>query len=138
MRRASVLHHLVHCAGQEAPPQCTLGYAAPEVVIAFDERRSIVTDPACDIWALGVMVFEAYTRSHAVDPLAGVKGAVQLARNEASYPWEAEEVEDTFGGSRGRRVVEACLARDTAQRPSAEALVEAIGRISKRTANPQP
>ena len=49
-------------AGERMPPQCTLGYAAPEVVIAYDEKRNVVATAALDVWGLGVIIFEAFTR----------------------------------------------------------------------------
>ena len=113
--------------------QCTLGYAAPEVVIAYDNKRPVTAAAACDVWALGVMVFEAFTRKPAVDPFGGAEGAKKLARGELRYPWEAGELDETFGGGRVRRVVEACLARDPAARPTAAALVHNISLISSHT-----
>ena len=119
--------------GQEMLVACTMGYAAPEVVIAYDDQRRVTAAAACDVWALGVMVFEALTRTPAVDPFQGVEGAKKLARGELRYPWEGEELDRTFGGSRARRVVEACLARDPAARPTAAALVQSISLISTHT-----
>ena len=120
-------------AGKETPPQCTLGYAAPEVIKAFDAKSSVTSAAAQDVWALGVMVFEAFTRKPAVDPFGGVEGCVALARGEKQYPWEAEEQAKAFGGSRARQLVESCLARDAGERPTAAALVNAISMISNRT-----
>ena len=120
-------------AGEETPPQCTLGYAAPEVIIAYDNKQRVAAAPAQDVWALGVMVFEAFTRKPAVDPFRGAEGCKQLARGEAKYPWEEGEQDQEFGGSRARRLVESCLARDPEQRPTAAALVEAIRLISNHT-----
>ena len=120
-------------AGKEAPAQCTLGYAAPEVIRAFDDKALVTVDPAQDVWALGVMVFEAFTRKPAVDPFGGVEGCVALARGDKQYPWEAEEQAKAFGGSRARQLVESCLAREPEKRPSAAALVDAINMISNRT-----
>lgn len=120
------------CAGEEAAPQCTLRYAAPEVVIAFANKRTVTASPAQDVWALGVMVFEAFTRTPAVDPLGGVDGCTALARGEALYPWEGNVDDEEFSGSRARQLVESCLTRDPADRPTAAALVEAIRLFSNR------
>ena len=119
--------------GTEARPQCTLSYAAPEVILGFDEKRNVTAEPAQDIWALGVMVFEAFTRQAAVDPLCGVGGCTALARGDKLYPWEAQDQENEFGGSRARKLVESCLARDPEQRPTAQTLVESIRLIGNRT-----
>ena len=101
--------------------------------MAHEDKRPVTADAACDVWALGVMVFEAFTRQPGVDPLGGADGAKKLARGELSYPWEAEELDKAFGGSRARRVVESCLARDPAARPTAAALVQSISLISNHT-----
>ena len=129
--RAHNTHH--RCAGQETPPQCTLGYAAPELVIAHEERRPVTATAALDVWALGVMVFEAFARRPAVATGARVEGCRRLARGAERYPWEEPEQARAFGGSRARELVELCLARDAAKRPSAALLVERIRAISHRT-----
>lgn len=33
---------------------CSLGYAAPEVVLALEDKRKLAVSAAHDIWALGV------------------------------------------------------------------------------------
>ena len=115
------------------PPQCTLGYAAPEVIVAYERKEEVIADAASDIWALGVMVFEAFTRKPAVDPFGGAEGAKKLARGELKYPWEEAELDKAFGGSRARLVVQSCLARDSAARPTAARLVQGISHISNHT-----
>ena len=103
------------------------------MIIAYNDKRPITADAACDVWALGVMVFEAFTRQPAVDLFGGADGTLKLARGELAYPWEAAELDKAFGGSRARRVVEACLARDPAARPTAAALARSITLISNNT-----
>ena len=117
------------------PPACTPSYAAPETAVAFAEKRLERVTPAVDVFALGVVVFECFTGSHAISPLSGPDSCVQLARGERRYPWEElpQSQDRAFGGSRARKVVEACLERDADKRPSAEALVEAIRLITNRT-----
>ena len=100
------------------------------MVIGFHEQRAVPAAPSQDVWALGVMVFEALTRRPAVDPFGGAEGCKKLARGEAQYPWEGGEQDREFGGSRARQLVESCLARDPERRPAAAALVEAIRMIS--------
>lgn len=128
------MHDLALCdAGESVTPECTLSYAAPEVVVAFAEKRRVLVTPAQDIFALGIMVFECFTGAHAIGPLGGLDGCEQLARGERRYPWEEAEQGSDYGGSRARQVVEACLDRDPDRRPSAPALVDAIRLITNRT-----
>ena len=135
IRNKRIAAHVCARAGDDAPPQCTLGYAAPEVILAFNDKRSVAVTPAQDVWALGVMVFEALTRQPAVDPFGRVPGCLALARGERAYPWEASGAQG--GGFRRSRVwqlVAPCLARDPAERPSAAAVVDAVRAFCNRTA----
>jgi serine/threonine protein kinase len=121
-------------AGKMVPPQCSLGYAAPEVVLAFSERKDIKASAAMDIWSLGVMVYEALTQQPAVDPFGGVDFCCELARGEAEFPWEEGDQDDKFQGSRARKLVEACLARNPESRATAASLVASISNLSKHSA----
>jgi serine/threonine protein kinase len=115
------------------PPQCSLGYAAPEVIVAFSERKDLQSSAAMDIWALGVIVYEALTRQAAVDPFGGVNFCLELAQGESKYPWEDGEQAFEFRGSRARKVVEACLHRDPERRVAASDIVGSFRMISNRT-----
>lgn len=110
--------------------QCTLGYAAPEVVRAHYAHQPLAALPSQDVWALGVMTYEAFAREPAVDPWAVRGHCADLAGGAASYPWEAGAPASAFGGSRARDLVERCLARDPRRRPTAAALVQSLRLIS--------
>jgi hypothetical protein len=43
-------------AGEAAPAQCTLAYAPPEMVAAYQRGAQLVAHPSQDVWAVGVMV----------------------------------------------------------------------------------
>lgn len=118
---------MLRCAGQKDPPQCTLGYAAPEVVNAWHARQSIAAAPTHDIWALGAMAFEALTRVPAVDPAAGDAGCVALARGSAQYPWERGDFLHYLGGERAAPAVRSCLERAPGGRPRASELARILG-----------
>jgi serine/threonine protein kinase len=75
-------------AGEVLPAYCTLVYAPPEVVRAFAERREQAVSAAHDIWALGVMVFEALTQSRAISPYSTKQDIFDMASGDTKYPWE--------------------------------------------------
>ena len=47
-------------AGAMKTVQCSLGYAAPEVVVAFQSGQELEVTAAQDIWALGVPLHHTY------------------------------------------------------------------------------
>jgi serine/threonine protein kinase len=101
--------------------------------MAWHEKRDTVATAAQDIWALGAMVFEAFSQVAAVNPFGGREACVRLARGEEQYPWEGPQKIKGFSDSRAHEVVKACLARDPAERPSAAALVQQIRQITHCT-----
>ena len=55
--------------GVEAPMSYSLAYAAPETIEAAERKdRTVVADPAVDVWALGVMAYELFTRTRVMNP----------------------------------------------------------------------
>ena len=53
----------------EAPLSYSLAYAAPETIAAAERKeRVVVADPAVDVWALGVMAYELFTRTRVMNP----------------------------------------------------------------------
>jgi serine/threonine protein kinase len=114
--------------------QCSLGYAPPEILRAFACKQPTAAHPSHDIWSLGVVVFEALTDTQAIPPF--VNSAEVLAAAEAGnveYPWERRPPLAQFARSKVRPIVEACLRRDPALRPSAadvRGMVDSIGQMT--------
>ena len=78
--------------------------------------------PAQDVWALAVIAFESLTGRPALD---NEGAACRCARGEQPYPWErppGEQAQEWREAESLRAVLEPCLARDAAARPSADAL----------------
>ena len=124
------------CAGDTTFPCCTILYAPPEVVLAYEARDKAAVAPAHDVWSLGVMVYETITRAPAF-ARRGLKLAsvFACARGDECYAWERPlgEQPPAWRNSRLREVVLLCLARDAAARPSAEELKTNIWRMGSRT-----
>ena len=124
-------HYLSSCciAGEEASSQCSLAYAAPEVLQSCAAGMRIPAQPAADIWALGVTVYEALTGTLVFPPFLMKPADIHAAASgSAHYPWEVDH-DVQFSRYRIRPVVEACLARDAAARPSAAQLLAQLDRL---------
>jgi serine/threonine protein kinase len=63
-------------------------YAPPEVVAAFAAQRRVRAEPSHDVWALGVMVFEALTGRSAIDRYSDQEDVIAFAEGRERYPWE--------------------------------------------------
>ena len=79
-----------------------------------------------DIWALGVTVYEAITGDSALPSRRGA--AYACAAGDASYPWEVYVPRSLLDSGHSRLVL-ACLARDSAARPTAAAVQSALGDV---------
>jgi serine/threonine protein kinase len=64
-------------------PRCTLAYAAPEVALAANGSRKIEMTADQDIWALGVMAFEAITQKLTLNTM---KEMYDCASGSQGYP----------------------------------------------------
>jgi serine/threonine protein kinase len=113
--------------------RCTLAYATPEVVLAWHDKQKVKASEAHDIWALGVMVFEALCQEAAIDPFGGPPLCVRMAQGKEQYPWEGRKKGGLFWDSRARDLVKACLARDPSIRPPAAEVVQRIRKITYST-----
>ena len=116
------------CAGDYMRPSCTLAYAPPEVAAAMRERTLVRVDAAHDVWALGQMAFEAIVGAetrHFRSPSPSPSGSPASRGAPRVLPWElpAEAQPAAWRESRLRTIVEPCLHRDPALRPSAAQLL---------------
>ena len=114
-------------------PRCTLAYAAPEILAAHTARRRVPSDPAQDVWALGVMAYEALTHSSAFPQFASAADIVAAAAGTHEYVWEGASTLPAFAKSRARRLIGACLERDARKRPSAGHLLRMIDALGHET-----
>ena len=108
-------------------PRCTLAYAAPEILAAYSARRRVPSNPAQDVWALGVMAYEALTHSSAFPQFASEADIIEAAAGTREYVWEGAGTLPAFAKSRARRLIGACLEREARMRPTAGHLLRIIG-----------
>ncbi|MDQ3265881.1 MAG: SUMF1/EgtB/PvdO family nonheme iron enzyme [Myxococcota bacterium] len=100
-----------HVGGDPTATSGTPAYMAPE------RWRGAAPDPAFDLWALGVILHELLTGRR---PLPDAQlGAFAFTPHPLPVPAELTALP-------GAEVLAACLAVDPAQRPSAEAVVQAL------------
>lgn len=103
-----------------------------EVAIAAWKDEKIRVHPSHDVWALGVIAFEAITNERA---LKGQSNVVACAHGAQPYPWELpwEQQPVRWRNSRLNKLVMPALARDPAARASAEDLYAAVSRVGQAT-----
>ena len=119
-------------AGESKWPRCTLAYAPPEIVVAAKANREVVVSTKQDVWALGVIAYEAIVGSFT---LATLNAVIDCATGVAPYPWElpVEAQVAAWRRSRLRAIMAPCLARNPASRPPAAALLAALRSIGHVT-----
>ena len=119
-------------AGEVIKPRCTLAYAAPEVVAAVSESRPLEVAPSHDVWAVGMLAYEAIVQR---TTMAAMGDILDCAYGRRPYPWEApaDAQPPAWRQSRLRALLAPCLARDAAQRPTAAALLASISRMGHAT-----
>ena len=90
------------------------------------------TGAAQDVWALGVMAYEAIARTRTFNC---ARDTGPCAAGASQYPWERppEEQPDAWRRSRLRALVAPCLARSPAARPTAASLLAEVSRLGQVT-----
>jgi serine/threonine protein kinase len=96
------------------------------VLTALSAKREILADPSQDIWALGVVAYECLTHSAAFPVFCTREDIDAAAQGTCPYPWEADKRSMLFVKSKARPLIEACLSRSAARRPTAQQLLARI------------
>ena len=119
-------------AGAVQLPRCTLPYCDPDTANAVNSDSTVTVSPACDIWALGVMCYEAIAQKMALTTMADVFDG---ASGTKQFPWEAPAAQqpDAWRRSRLRSLIQPCLSRDASTRPTAAQIVQLIERVGSAT-----
>lgn len=128
-------------AGKRHSPQLS-PYVPPEVLIASASKQSCFALPSADIWALGVVAFEALTGQRLVgsnrsfsavsssfwNTEAILPELYALAKGSSAYPWEVAvgRLPEAWAWCPSRVELQICLARNPVERPSAATLLESL------------
>ena len=112
-------------AGETVPITFSPSYAPPEVALALEHRKSVISaDGAADMWALGIMAFELLNNEPVFPPIVSTRETIwaQLCGREV-LPWEDGAAQQAVKLSQLRglkRTILQCLQRQPAERPTAE------------------
>ena len=100
--------------------------------MAVHGNTDIVVEAAHDIWALGVMAFEAIVQSQTLESLGDIR---RCAEGKQAYPWElpAEQQSISWRQSKLRGVVMPCLSRESVARPSALEVLDSVAQLGRAT-----
>lgn len=113
-------------------------WAPPEVVRAAlsnpqlaDRDRRVYVHYSHDIFSLGMLGYEVLTGARAV---ASPDEATRCAEGAKMYPWERPEADwpAAWRGSPLRQVLEPCLRREAASRPSVEQVLATLRQLQVR------
>lgn len=99
-------------------------YLAPELLTGHEAT------PASDVWAIGAIVYEALL-GHSLIPDGSL---TQIATSIATLSYDQIALDVAARSERLAPIVTACLLRDPADRPSARAIVDALGHTDGRPA----
>lgn len=114
-------------AGQTCPLSLSLLYAAPEAVQGLEAgQRTMIADPASDMWALGVISFELLTASRAFSRSMNADDIRDAIAGRTSLPWETHDFRKKHVPELRmlRRSVLSCLNRNPQHRPTSTALLQ--------------
>ena len=95
-------------------------------------NEHVTVHPGHDVWALGVIAYEAITQTRS---LTTQNQIAQCAQGHAQYPWEAHSSQQPqeWLQSRLRTVMMPCLQRDAAARPTAAQTHARVARLGQRS-----
>ena len=95
---------------------------------AVDANTNIIVAASHDIWSLGVMAFEAVVQRPTFTALDDIQAC---ANGSTPFPWELpwEQQPPAWRASRLRALILPCLAQEPERRPTAEAVLAAVGRM---------
>jgi serine/threonine protein kinase len=118
-------------AGEAVPLAFSIGYAAPEVIQAYERKdSSIVADPAMDMWALGVIAFELLTNVPSFAPGTSKRTALDIIAGRGPFLWEQPGNQKLLSQLRRLKgTILSCLDRNASKRPSAASLVDSWNRF---------
>ncbi len=103
--------------GDEVEPAFTLRFCPPELADAHANHERIVAHRSADVWAVGVIAFEMIT-GELLFPLGSSSNDIKAILS-GSRPFPHEENPAVWAKmGRLRKVVQAMLSRDPAQRPT--------------------
>ena len=113
-------------------PTCTLPYAPPELITAACDGTGVQASGAHDVWALGVIAYEAIVQGQALQTQQSI---LDCADGRAAYPWElpTEQQPVAWRKSKLRSLVAPCLARSADARPHASDVLAAAHRFGQAT-----
>ena len=122
----------VRGAGEVKWPRCTLAYAPPEIITAAKADRDVRVAAAQDLWALGVIAYEAVVGAVTFTSVSAIG---ECASGVAQYPWERplEAQPSSWRRSKLRSLVAPLMSREPDARPPAAALLEALSRMGHAT-----
>jgi serine/threonine protein kinase len=115
------------CAGVVTTLSLSLKYAAPEAVKALqDSQRTIVSDPAVDMWALGVIAYELLMGKAVFPRGMNASDISACLAGSAPLPWETRQLRQRRLPELRflRRSVMSCLQRDPLNRPTSQQLLQ--------------
>jgi serine/threonine protein kinase len=115
-------------AGEWKEPRCTLAYAAPELILAYNQNTKVQVSPAVDVWALGMMSYEATV---GYSTFSSMQDLYNCAQGTSKCPRELPSLQQPteWQHSRIKALLQPCLERDPALRPSMADLVTMLGRL---------